>query len=453
VTVGSNTDLIGGIIASKSKDLTLDTGTLTYSDLQDRDKSKQVDGSISIGGALSGGGDKSGNPTDTNFTVEGQYAKKDKEGITRATVGEGEIIIRDKDKQKELEDSGKTQRLANINRDLDLAQEVTKDEETEINLYVSDSSLRTAAKGIAFIGKKIGDVIDQFADALTAAQELTPEQAQKVKKLGKAIDEGEVTYIELVECIDGNSCQFELTGGEGLDVSEEVLGKLLEISIYASENGAELTWDEKKVKKLADSIKELDKEYGYGDKSASQIMSTYGEWLGEQRSDFVRDAFGNETGDAHDDIFKGLSALAALGGETLNAYIDRKAQERGWSQQYTNDLKYITGIGGVVIGSVIGSSKRVNLPSWKKIDIDMGEIVSGHTKGGNRVTSNSKKDLFPENMSEDQIEKTVRQAYRNAEKAGKTQNGRIKMIGQHNGLTIHMYVNIKSKKIETAFPK
>ncbi len=38
----------------------------------------------------------------------------------------------------------------------------------------------------------------------------------------------------------------------------------------------------------------------------------------------------------------------------LNGYIDQKAQERGWSQSYTNDLKYIVGVGGTVIGSVVG---------------------------------------------------------------------------------------------------
>lgn len=101
VTVGGNTDLKAGIIASKSKDLSLDTGTLTFSDLLDKDKSKNIGGGISIGGHLSGGGDKSAGKTnagDLSFTVEGQYAKKDKEGVTRATVGVGEIKIRDTEK-------------------------------------------------------------------------------------------------------------------------------------------------------------------------------------------------------------------------------------------------------------------------------------------------------------------------------------------------------------------
>jgi len=200
VTVGSNTDLIGGIIASKSKDLTLDTGTLTYSDLQDRDKSKQVGGSISIGGPLSGDGDKSGNPTDTNFTVEGQYAKKDKEGITRATVGEGEIIIRDKEKQKELEDSGKTQKLANINRDLDLAQEVTKDEVTEFGVYLSDSSIKTAVKAVEVVGKSIEQAFVAITEAIAETEKLSPQEAKALRDVAQEVVNNPEAREQLIAC-------------------------------------------------------------------------------------------------------------------------------------------------------------------------------------------------------------------------------------------------------------
>ncbi|MNF17487.1 hypothetical protein D3C80_2210200 [compost metagenome] len=45
----------------------------------------------------------------------------------RTTVGPGEIIIRDKDKQAELEASEQTEDLASLNRDPDKAYEITKD--------------------------------------------------------------------------------------------------------------------------------------------------------------------------------------------------------------------------------------------------------------------------------------------------------------------------------------
>lgn len=205
VTVGGNTDLKAGIIASKSKDLSLDTGTLTFSDLLDKDKSKNIGGGISIGGPLSGGGDKSAgktNPGDLSFTVEGQYTKKDKEGVTRATVGEGELKIRDTEKQKELEESGQTQKLANLNRDLDKAQEVTKDEVTEINLYVSDTSIRTAFKVVEVVGKTASEVVSSVLNELS---QLENSQAlgELSEVVGKQISAEEVLQ-QLAACGGGS---------------------------------------------------------------------------------------------------------------------------------------------------------------------------------------------------------------------------------------------------------
>lgn len=217
VTVGGNTDLKAGIIASKSKDLSLDTGTLTFSDLADKDKSKNIGGGISIGGPLSGGGDKSAGKTnsgDLNFTIEGQYAKKDKEGVTRATVGEGEIKIRDTEKQKELEESGKTQKLANLNRDLDKAQEVTKDEETEINLYVSSSSLKTL--------KKIGEAAVNAIDNLVNEGKLSAESGERVNGI-----------LEKLEEIDQESLRICLSGGS----SSGWLHDIFFTPVYAAGDG------------------------------------------------------------------------------------------------------------------------------------------------------------------------------------------------------------------------
>ena len=230
VTVGGNTDLKAGIIASKSKDLSLDTGTLTFSDLADKDKSKHVGGSISIGGPLSGGGDKNqgkgNNSGDLNFTIEGQYAKKDKEGVTRATVGEGEITIRDTEKQKELEESGKTQKLANLNRDLEKAQEVTKDEETEINLYVSDTSLEIVGKA--------GEALGKFLESIVPAQDDVNEFIEKIKS-------GEISQKELNQLksderscneIPGCTITVEFLGDEGATLREQLLNGSEEAFVY-----------------------------------------------------------------------------------------------------------------------------------------------------------------------------------------------------------------------------
>ena len=95
-------------------------------------------------------------------------------------------------------------------------------------------------------------------------------------------------------------------------------------------------------------------------------------------------------------------------------------------------------------------SKSVNLPAWKKMTIDMDHIASGHKSGGWRVPG-SKKTLFPEGFSEPQLERIIREAYKNGKKI-KTQENRITVIGKYEGIKIKMHINIKTKVIESAYP-
>lgn len=114
------------------------------------------------------------------------------------------------------------------------------------------------------------------------------------------------------------------------------------------------------------------------------------------------------------------------------------------------------GVGALMMGvgktgkAAIGLSKAINLPSWRKVGIDIEHIASGHMKGGSRASD--LKDLFPDYMDTQQIEKAVRDAYKNGEKVG-SQNGRVIMKGTSDKLTIEMYVNTETKMIETAYPK
>ncbi len=96
--------------------------------------------------------------------------------------------------------------------------------------------------------------------------------------------------------------------------------------------------------------------------------------------------------------------------------------------------------------------KPANLPAWKKIDIDIDHILDRHTANGKTYKQSGIKTKFPDEMSRDQIESTVRQAYRNSTMAGPSQGDRVKLRGKANGLTIEMWVNKKTRQIETAYP-
>ncbi len=109
--------------------------------------------------------------------------------------------------------------------------------------------------------------------------------------------------------------------------------------------------------------------------------------------------------------------------------------------------------------SVTGSAslKRI-LPSWKKIKIDVDHIVSGHTSVGSRHTSvgsraaqSGKKTVFG-NLNSTQVEKLVRDAYKNVSKKLSTQGNRIKVRGSSGGYDVDMWVNKATNTIETAYP-
>jgi hypothetical protein len=116
---------------------------------------------------------------------------------------------------------------------------------------------------------------------------------------------------------------------------------------------------------------------------------------------------------------------------------------------------------GTIGGPVrVGVTKPTNLPGWKSVQIDMGEVISGHTRKGARVQQAgdlSRKDVFPDDMTERQIERTIRQAYRRAEVLGSQTDRfdvtRIHWQGVYNGFTIEGYLNKATKTIESAWPK
>jgi RHS repeat-associated protein len=103
-------------------------------------------------------------------------------------------------------------------------------------------------------------------------------------------------------------------------------------------------------------------------------------------------------------------------------------------------------------GAKSGRSKPISLPGAKKTKIDMVHVLDRHTKTGKTAQQSGKKDLFPENMSPRQIERAVKEAYGNGKRI-LTQGDRVLVQGRSGGKTIEMWVNTKTKIIETAYPK
>jgi filamentous hemagglutinin len=153
VRVEKHTQLNGGVLNSATGQLTLDTGTLGFKDIQDHDRGSSISGQVGLSYAsdrdVDGDGvvDKdSGGP---GGTVSGSYASHD-EQVAKATVGESTITVRNEAKQK--------QEVAALNRDATQAQVITKDHREGVQVYVSDTSIKAAAEGLQVVGRALGTV-------------------------------------------------------------------------------------------------------------------------------------------------------------------------------------------------------------------------------------------------------------------------------------------------------
>jgi Bacterial EndoU nuclease len=105
--------------------------------------------------------------------------------------------------------------------------------------------------------------------------------------------------------------------------------------------------------------------------------------------------------------------------------------------------------------------QRVNTPSPKDINVRMGHIVDNHTVGGSGFRTSTRdggnKDMFPERMTHQDIERAVREAYSNSLEVSSPRynpNGKIRELeGESGGLTIRMFYNSDTKTIDSAFPQ
>ncbi len=103
VTVGGNTHLGAGKIVSDSGDLKLSTETLTHENFDGAKKHEGFNANLGID--LTGGKGTSANPVG-NSTLEGNYKLDDTRQEVNATVGPGEIEVRNEEKQAALEKDG-----------------------------------------------------------------------------------------------------------------------------------------------------------------------------------------------------------------------------------------------------------------------------------------------------------------------------------------------------------
>lgn len=165
--------------------LTLDTGSLAYTDIADHDKEKSY--YLNVGFTM--GDDTNTNQTESgnNYNASGNYSNHDKEQINRATVGEGNIIVRDNPQQD----------LSDLNRDTSIAQEITKDDSKDVNLYASTTALDSLGNLVESEEKR-NEQLNKWKDnvASVGSTEAWGQVAENVTDVGEDIA---TTYSKLNE--------------------------------------------------------------------------------------------------------------------------------------------------------------------------------------------------------------------------------------------------------------
>ena len=96
------------------------------------------------------------------LTVSGYSSDLDRAQTNLATLGEGIIRVR----QDEMTSSDS---LANINRDVSIAQQITRDNSENTNIYISDSSIESFGGMFLFSDSDDGNqnAKNTFSGALT----------------------------------------------------------------------------------------------------------------------------------------------------------------------------------------------------------------------------------------------------------------------------------------------
>jgi len=147
---------------------------------------------VSVSGSHNGGVDGPKAPEQVGAkdvslgSVSVDYSSKDRRQINRATIGEGTIIIR----------SDPNAGLEGLNRDLARAQEITKDSETVVSVYIDPAAIKEIASGFEGIRsdlRKIAEIVKKalpdgpIAKSLEAQAELAESlKAQGVTEEGLA---------------------------------------------------------------------------------------------------------------------------------------------------------------------------------------------------------------------------------------------------------------------------
>jgi filamentous hemagglutinin len=208
-----HTQLDGSVISADNGNLKLDTDTLGYRNITGKDNEHGY--YLNVSGSYGGGGgaqaDKPNKGMEgeskSSWAVEGYKYDKDRQQTLNATVGEGQIVVRN-DKVTGQDST------AGLNRDVNKAYEITKDEEHRTTLYVSNTSLDAVSHPL--------ETLERWGDNVTNIHKTLLNQALFAVHAAKNV-QAEIALIRL-DIEDVPSLARESLGDEkALDVAKNLV--------------------------------------------------------------------------------------------------------------------------------------------------------------------------------------------------------------------------------------
>ena len=231
IEVEGHTQIDGAVIASRSDDLALETGTLGFSDITDKERSSAVNATL---GLRAGG-----------VNVQGQVAHVDREQINRATIGAGQIAITDPEAQARLTQTdataGRSFDIAKLNRDVDRAQEITKDERSGAQFYVDTEAIEEIVKGFPTVKEALNTIQKEFAEiglaqlgaAIANSDDREADLKQALKDLADCHDKTQNDWFSIfVRPAYAASCVIEVAGKDYVIHDKRSCGRALARSVF-----------------------------------------------------------------------------------------------------------------------------------------------------------------------------------------------------------------------------
>ncbi|WP_238786575.1 hemagglutinin repeat-containing protein [Gilliamella sp. ESL0250] len=250
ITVGNNTDLKGAVIASEAKDTSknkLDTGTISFSDIKNKADFKVSHVSVS------GGTGGAGAPT--------AYQNSEKESsITHSAVENGQLIIRNKDKQK--------QDINELSRDTEHANNSLKpifNKQKELDKLESVELVKDIAQQAKGVVNKYDRLqaqkdVDKNKEALSkkeaekAYNQLSAEEQARIDFNKYYEDNKDYWYSEAVDSqLQANQATKNLgtMGGDvskGIDTATSIITGIITGDITGGLAGASAPWIAEQIK-------------------------------------------------------------------------------------------------------------------------------------------------------------------------------------------------------------